>query len=272
MKPAKFNPAQPHCAIVTGAAGGIGFQFCRTLLLRGIDVVLVDISQQRLDESRKTLSGEFPAASVTTYAIDLTSADVCTRLEAFCSLNKLNPDILINNAGIFSFLTVGETSENKIDCFIDLHVRTVTMLSRWFVNRRAKHGSGWLLNMSSMSCWMPMPGIALYSATKAYIRVFTRALALEARDAGISVTAACPGGIATNLFGLPPNLLKLAVRIGALDVPDRFARKAVDKTLLGKNQYINGFINRLSILFVSILPARIRMMIKHRLLDRGITR
>ena len=76
-----------------------------------------------------------------------------------------------------------------------------------------------------------MPGIAMYSATKAYIRVFTRALHYEMRDCGVGVTVACPGGIATDLFGLPEPLKRLAVSIRVLDTPEAFARKAVGKML-----------------------------------------
>ena len=146
------------------------------------------------------------------------------------------------------------------------------MLSRMFAVRFAARGHGRILNMSSMSCWMPMPGIAMYSASKAYIRVFSRALHYEVKDAGVTVTVACPGGIATDLFGLPENLKRLAVNIGALQTPEKFVHKAVNKMLKGKKQYINGWLNRFSIFFVSILPTPVRMLIKHKMLDRNITR
>lgn len=119
---------------------------------------------------------------------------------------------------------------------------------------------------------MPMPGIAMYSSTKAYIRVFSRSLYYEMRDSGVSVTVACPGGIATDLFGLPKNLQRLAVNIGALQTPEKFARKAIGKMLKGKKQYINGFINRIAIVFVASLPTCLRMIIKHKMLDKNITR
>lgn len=126
--------------------------------------------------------------------------------------------------------------------------------------------------MSSMSCWMPMPGIAMYSATKAYIRVFSRALHYEMRDYGVTVTVACPGGIATDLFGLSEPLKKFAVAIRVLDTPESFARKAVNKMLKGKKQYINGLLNRVSIVFVASLPTPVRMLVKRKMLDKGITR
>lgn len=117
-----------------------------------------------------------------------------------------------------------------------------------------------------------MPGLAMYASTKAYIRVFSRALHYEMKDFGVGVTVACPGGIATDLFGLPQNLKELAVRIGVLDTPEKFARKAIDRMLRKKKQYINGWLNRLSIFFVGITPTPVRMMVKHRLLDKGIVR
>lgn len=117
-----------------------------------------------------------------------------------------------------------------------------------------------------------MPGLALYASTKSYIRVFTRSLHYEVKDYGVGVTVACPGGIATDLFGLPEKWKKFAVSIGVLDTPEKFASKAVKRMLKKKKQYINGFLNRFSIFFIGILPTRIRMMVKHRMLDKGITR
>ncbi|WP_304471790.1 SDR family oxidoreductase, partial [uncultured Muribaculum sp.] len=135
--------------------------------------------------------------------------------------------------------------------------------------RMSRNGvKGYILNMSSMSCWMPMPGIAMYSATKAYIRAFSRALRIEVKELGVSVTVACPGGIATNLFGLPPKLQRLGVKLHALDTPQRFVKKALRRTLQGRAQYINGGLNRMAIVAVASLPEWARLIIKTRLLDR----
>lgn len=259
-----------HCALVTGAAGGIGYEFCREFARRGMTVIMVDLPGQRIENACATLTAEFPAVDIHAFGADLTAPDICNALDMFLNGKELEPDILVNNAGIFSFNTVAGTPEDKINCFIDLHVRAVTMLSRWFAKRRIPLGSGRLLNMSSMSCWMPMPGIAMYSSTKAYIRVFSRALHYELKETGCMVTVACPGGIATDLFGLSPSLKRLAVRIGAIEAPEKFTRKAIDKMLKGRKQYINGMANRLAIIAVAMTPTPLRMAIKHLLLDKGI--
>lgn len=257
-------------ALVTGASSGIGLCFCRELASRGCALVMVS-NQDSLETVAREIARE-SGVEAFPYFCDLTAFNSAEKISSYLGQKGINPDYLINNAGIFSFRLLSDTPERKIDCFIDLHVRAVTSLSRHFAMRFSERGSGRILNMSSMSCWMPMPGIAMYSATKAYIRVFSRALHYEVKDSGVSVTVACPGGIATDLFGLPDNLKKLAVRIGALQTPERFVHKAVGKMLKGKKQYINGWLNRFSIFFVAILPTPVRMLIKRKMLDRNIVR
>lgn len=232
---------------------------------------MISNQQPQLDETAAATAVRY-GVTVHVMFCDLTAPDAPEQVLQYLDSRSLRPDILINNAGIFSFDTVVNHTDRKLDCFLDLHCRAVTKLSREMAIRFAAQGGGRILNMSSMSCWTPMPGIAMYAATKAYIRVFSRALHYELRDSNVSVTVACPGGIATSLFGLPDNLMRLAVNIGALQTPEKFVRKAVTRMMKGKRQYINGLMNRMAIMAVGMTPTNIRMMIKHKMLDRGIRR
>ncbi len=258
-------------AVVTGADGGIGIEFCRALARRGCSIVMVSVTVDPLRMAALSLENEFGIKALP-FTLDLTDSNAVSMLAAFLLTRGIDPDIIINNAGIFSFRELADTSEAKINCFIDLHVRATTMLSLFFARRFKERKSGRILNMSSMSCWMPMPGLAMYASTKAYIRVFTRSLHYELKDYGASATVAAPGGIATSLFGLPDNLMRIAVGIGAVAKPDKFAEKAIKAMLRGKKQYINGLLNRLAIFFVGITPTWIRMQVKWRMLDKGITK
>lgn len=233
-------------AMVTGAASGIGAEFCRQLSEMGWTVMKID---------RQPCEGDL------SLRVDLTEPDAVERIMHWTKTLGIVPDLLINNAGIFDFNHVCTLSPQRLDLYIDLHMRSLTQLCRAMIPEMVERGSGMVLNMSSMSCWMPMPGIAMYAATKAYIRAFSRALRLEVKDSGVSVTVACPGGIATDLFGLPRNLQKLGVRVGALYTPRRFVKNALKATFRHHKQYINGPINRIAILAVGALPDFIRKQV-----------
>ena len=217
-------------ALVTGAASGIGAEFCRQLEERGFGVLKVDCR---------------PAPGEYSLLLDLTDQDAAARVMAWLGEIGIVPDLLINNAGIFDFMAVADMDPRRLDLYVDLHVRAVTQLCRAMV-----------------------PAIAMYAATKAYIRAFSRALRLETRDCGVSVTVACPGGIATDLFGLSPKLQRLGVRVGALYTPRRFVHGALKAVMGRRKQYINGPVNRLAIVAVGILPDWVRIWVKYLLLDK----
>lgn len=265
------NVDTPHLpmSLVTGASSGIGREFARQLAMQGRNVLLVSNQEQELAATAAELSQLNPSGLFPTQFIDLSQPGADTQLLALCHSRGYEVEVLINNAGIFSFRSVADTSPERIDLFIDLHMRAVTHLCRTFAaDMKRRRCRGYILNMSSMSCWMPMPGIAMYSATKAYIRVFSRSLSVELADDGITVMTACPGGIATDLFGLPPRLQRLGVRLGALATPQHFVRGALSRLFRRRRQYINGIVNRLAIVAVALLPHRLRLTLKHRLLDR----
>jgi hypothetical protein len=263
-------------AVVTGGSSGIGLAFANELAQRGANLLLISIQSKELLLESQRIAAEY-GVKVLTLELNLADRDVAKTVENFLAVHEIVPFIFINNAGIFSFAPVTDTSEAKIQLFIDLHVRAVTELSRAMAILMAKqplqNGSkrrGYILNMSSMSCWTPMPGLAMYAATKAYIRVFTRALAYELRDSEVRVLTCCPGGIATNLFGLPSNLMRLALRLGFVTKPETFTRRAINRLLKGRMQYVNGWLNHVSIVFVGVMPTSVRMLIKHKMLDKGI--
>lgn len=262
---------KPLWGVVAGATGGIGPEFCRSLAERGYNLVLVSDREKELMALGDTLRREF-GTDMVPIAMDLSQEDSPRRLMAWLEENWIEPLVCINNAGVFTFAPLTEMTVSRRDLFLQLHVRAVTELSVLMARVMKRKGKGYILNMSSMSCWMPMPGIAMYAATKAYIRVFSRALHYELRDSGVRVTVACPGGIATDLFGLSPRLSRFALRLGAITTPQKFTSKALNAMFRGKAQYINGLLNRLAIFSVGISPRCIRMLPKRRMLDKGIRR
>lgn len=260
-------------ALVTGASSGIGLEFSRVLASMGINVVLVSNQQKQLDEATAELQAKYPSLRFYSLYKNLAEDNASDYILDFCHKEKIPIDILINNAGIFNFNLITDTSPSRLNLYIDLHMRAVTQLSRAFaLDMKSRGCKGYIFNMSSMSCWMPFPGIGAYSATKAYIRVLSRSMYYELKDDGISVTVACPGGIATDLFGLPQNLQRFAVKIGVLATPQKFVRRALHRMFNRRKQYINGLLNRIAIVFVSTLPTTVVMCAKRFLITRYATR
>lgn len=254
-------------AVVTGASSGIGLEFSRQLAAKGCNLIMVSNQPVELWKYAAEIATFYEVRTLP-LALDLTDDGASATLLDFMRERGIVPELLINNAGVFDFKSVDAMTGARLDLYIDLHVRAVTHISRAVGALMARNGGGRILNMSSMSCWMPMPGIAMYSATKAYIRAFSRAYRVEMKDSGVSVTVACPGGIATDLFGLPRKLQRLGVRLGVLMTPETFVKRALKCTIAGKAQYVNGLLNRVSIVAVACLPEWGRVAIKRRLLDR----
>ena len=164
-------------------------------------------------------------------------------------------DVVINNAGIFSFCDILTTPAERIERIILLHDLTVSQLCRLYAADMVRRGvRGHILNMSSYSLWMPFPGLALYSASKAYMRSFSVAFAKEVRDRGIRVTAVCPAGVATDLYGLTPRWQRIGKRLGVLITPDNCARRGLRALWRGRRCIVPDWWNRAWIPLCKALP------------------
>jgi len=213
-------------ALVTGSGRGLGRQYAEQLAHKGYDLVLVGRSESVV-KAAEEIDAEGLGISVTPIVLDLAQSDAAQRLFDIVKERGLEIDLLINNAGQFSFKDITEVSEETITSMITLHSLTLTKLCRLFAKDMAERGGGHILNMSSYSIWMPYPGLALYSATKAYVKAFSIAFSKEVREKKIYVTAICPAGIATDLYGLSRDFQKLGVRCGVLMTPEHCAKRSL---------------------------------------------
>lgn len=233
-------------SLVTGASSGIGLQYA-TQLARDYhsDLLLVSNQEQELNQVATDLAANYGVRTIAHFA-DLSLPDAAETLFAYCQDEHLQVDVLINNAGVFFFNPYCETSMRRIDLMLQLHVVTVAKLCRLFGEEMAARGNGYILNMSSMSAWMAMPGIQTYNATKAFIYNFSKSLWYELKPKGVHVTVMTPGAVDTALFGLSPKLRKVAVALTVSIPPEKLVRRALKKLFKGKKADMPGVINHLS--------------------------
>ena len=257
-------------ALVTGASSGIGLQYA-TQLARDYhtDLLLVSNQQEELHQVAADLAAQYGVKTIPLYA-DLSQQDAAEHLHQYCHDNNLVVDILINNAGVFFFNPYCETSMKRIELILNLHMITVAKLCRLFgedmIHRQLTaeeaaqticgkaRQKGYILNMSSMSAWMAMPGIQSYNATKAFIYNFSKSLWYELKPKGVNITVMTPGAVDTALFGLAPNLRRLAVNLTVSIPPEKLVKRALKKMFRGKKADMPGVLNHLATTLLKHTP------------------
>ena len=239
-------------ALVTGAAKGIGRQYAERLAMLGYNVYMIDIDEAVTTEAR--IIAEHYSVKCVGRAMDLAVVDAARTLHDDTVREGYEFDVVINNAGIFSFCDILNTPLERIERLLLLHDLTLTTMCRLYGEDMRRRGKGRILNMSSYSIWMPFPGLASYSASKAYVKSFTQAFAKELKGTGVSITAICPAGIATDLYGLSKDLQKFGVKWGALMSPQSCARRGLNAMFRGRSIVVPDWWFRLFIPVCRFLP------------------
>lgn len=241
-------------SIVTGASRGIGIEYARTLARDyGSDLLIVSSHEADVLGVAADLAGDY-GVNVIPLAMDLAQPDAAERLFAYTQENGMEVDVLVNNAGMFFFNPLIDTDMARIERMLALHVLTVTKLCRLFGEVMCRRGSGYILNMSSLSTWMACPGIQVYNASKAYLYNFTKALWYEFKPKGVHVMVVTPGMVDTTLYGLKPELRSLAVRIGLNTPTPRLAKKALRRLFRRRKSCMPGIVNHIFKPFLNHLP------------------
>jgi short-subunit dehydrogenase len=237
-------------SVVTGASSGIGESFARILRGRGDRVVLVARRRDRLARLAEALGGE-PA--VLTVALDLASPGSGEQLEAVLRARGIGVDVLVNNAGLGHRGRFHEEPPDRVAAMLDLNVRALTDLTRRFLPGMVSRGKGAVVNVASMSSFQPVPFLAVYAATKAYVLSFTESLAVELEGTGVVVQALCPGNIPTEFQQVAGTEHAPYSRTPAMS-PLEVARASVDALAKRSVIVIPGVRDRVSARLVSLAP------------------
>lgn len=242
-------------ALITGGSSGLGFEYARQLADMGCSLVLVSNREEELKKAAATLERDYAVSVITRYQ-DLAESGAADNLFEWCQNQGLQIDILVSNAGMFFLGELTEKNYGKAKAIVGLHVETPTRLCILFGGEMKKRGSGTIISMSSLAADLPVPGITLYSATKAYLKSFGRSFCHELRPYGVSITTVCPGAIATPLYGLREDLMRLAIRIGVIKKPEWLVRKVL-RAAARKRPFVRaGLMDRLMIPILRLCPSR----------------
>ena len=184
-------------ALVTGASSGIGCEFARQLAGHARSIILIARREEKLIELREELQRERPNLHVHIRKVDLSDLAQLQDLLAWLDREKLDVDLLVNNAGLGDSGPFAKSDPVRNKEMTLVNVTALTLLTRHLLPQMiAKHRGG-ILNVSSSAGFLPIPGSAVYAATKAYVTSFSEGLRAELRGTAVSVCAVCPGPVVT---------------------------------------------------------------------------
>jgi short-subunit dehydrogenase len=184
-------------ALITGASAGIGREFARQLGSRARSLILIARREERLNELRDELNRQNPKLAVVFRKIDLADLTQLNELLAWLDHERIEVDLLINNAGVGDSGAFATSNPIRNEQMTLVNIVALTKLTRHLLPRMIARGRGGILNVSSSAGFLPIPGFAVYAATKAYVTSLSEALRAELRGTGVSVCALCPGPVHT---------------------------------------------------------------------------
>jgi len=175
-------------ALITGASSGIGERMAHELGAKGIPMVLVARRADRLE----AIARRYPNVEV--LVADLQTAEGVARVTGrITDVTRPPIDLVVNNAGFGTSGLMHRAEADRLVREIELNVVALTRISHAAINHMIPRGRGYLLNVSSVASFQANPGLAVYSATKAFVTSLTEALHEEVRGTGVRVSALCPG-------------------------------------------------------------------------------
>lgn len=187
-------PLEQCRAVITGASSGLGAEFARQLAPLAEVLVLVARRGEALEKVKMELSGA--RTKVLCCVSDLATEAGRKGVLTFLAENGVRPNLLINNAGMGDYGCFVDSPTEKTRGLIELNITALTMLTHEMLPLMARPGG--IINVSSLASTLPMPELAVYAASKAYVTSFSEALAIELEPKGITVSCVCPGPTPTN--------------------------------------------------------------------------
>jgi hypothetical protein len=243
--------AQQELAVVTGASAGIGAELARQLAAAGHPVLAVARRADRLEQ----LAAEAKAKGwAPVYALAL---DVCAEGAAAAVRARADAlggaEWLVNNAGTAKFGRTVEVDAASQAAQVRLNCESVVALTAAFLPGMVERRRGVILNVASTAGFQPTPLMGIYGASKAFVVSYSEALAVELEGTGVTVTALCPGPVATELFqvsapGVPRKAPAHEISAEAC------ARFGIDAARRGRVIAVPGAQNKLVAAVMPMLP------------------
>lgn len=240
--------------LITGASTGIGYELAKLFAKDRHNLILVARDEGKLETAKNELSK--CNVEVKILSLDLSKSEDIQGLFNYVEMNKLNVDILVNNAGIGTFGDFSEIEWVKEEALIDINIKVLTKLTKYFLPKIIECKNGGILNVASTAAFCSGPRMAAYYASKAYVLNLTEAIYEECKDSGIRISCLCPGPVKTT-FQDKAGIKKSESAKKYLMDEEEVAKVSYKDFKKGKLIIIPGMKNKLLVIGNKLLPRRI---------------
>ncbi len=239
--------------LISGASSGIGYEFAHLFAQHQYDLVLVARSETKLQTLKADLEAKYGVMAVS-IPKDLAQPGAAEELFHQVNQQRLQIDVLINNAGFGNYGLFVETDWNKEAQMIQLNITSLTHLTKLLLQGMVERQQGKILNVASTAAFQPGPLMAVYFATKAYVLSFTEAIANELQGTGVTAIALCPGPTESQFQATAA--LENSKLVAGKTLPTAAEVAQFGFNALQRNQTVavHGLYNRLLTFVVKFLP------------------
>lgn len=250
-------------ALITGASGGIGEQFARQLATRNVNLVLVARSEERLNALADELERAHPGLSATVVAADLSTSDSPAAVMDKLEHAGITVDLLINNAGVGSLRRFADEDREAVLREIQLNCVSLVALTSMVLPGMLARNRGGVINLASTAAFQPIPTMAVYAASKAFVLSFTEALWAETTHSEVRILALCPGPTETRFFQTASAEKQFLTR--RRQTPDSVVAAVLQAYESGRApSFIPGITNRMLASGYRFVPRRVMVRIAER--------
>jgi short-subunit dehydrogenase len=251
MNRARFE----NCAtVITGASSGIGAALAWQFAKAGAKTAIVARRQDRLDQFAEEIAAAGHTRPLVICA-DLFEPDAATLAveQARAALGQI--DVLVNNAGLGYAGAFASHGPEQIEQMLQLNVRALVRLTELVLPEMLERGRGWIMNVASTASYQPMPYLATYAATKAFVASFSEALWAELRKRGVVVTCLNPGTTRTEFFDHHSWSRARELFVKRAMSPERVAEIGIKALAKGRPSVVCGWGNRVLAAVGGTLPS-----------------